>query len=404
MVPKSWRRSRRCSHQPRAKVDVIAADQVRASAGHASCVPPLMPTPTSYLRPCYFMTPSIIAVVGAGMAGLTCARTLSDHGLDVTVFDKGRAPGGRTSSRRAGAFHFDHGAQYFTARDSGFPGYVESWRDDGLVDVWSGHMVTIARDRIDDVDTSDDRFVGVPGMNALAKHLAQDLDVTCGVQIEALNIAADGWHLGGAHGVGFGPFDMVVVAVPAAQALPLLDASPRLAERVAKVGISPCWAVLLGFEEPLDLPFDAAWASENPLFWMARNNSKPGRPLSESWVLHAGRDWSEAHLEDDAEAVVQRLQDAFQELTGSGRTSTYRTAHRWRYALAHQPLGETCLFDRDIGIGVCGDWCLAGRVEAAFLSGTAMAGRILSQPECAHANAPDQVIQSTAAWRISGAE
>ncbi len=331
-------------------------------------------------RPAISMPPRV-AVVGAGIAGLTCARTLTDHGLDVRVFDKGRAPGGRTSRRRADPFHFDHGAQYFTARDSRFRRHVESWREDGLVDVWSGRMVTIARDRIDDVDTPDDRFVGVPGMNALARHLAHNLDVTCGAQIEGLSLADDGWHLRGAEVAGFGPFDMVMVAVPAAQALPLLDASPGLAERVAKVGISPCWAVLLGFEETLGLPFDAAWASDNPLSWVARNDSKPGRPASESWVLHAGRAWSEAHLEDDAESVAQQLQESFQELTGSGQTPTYRVAHRWRYALAHEPLGEPCLFDRDIGIGVCGDWCLAGRVEAAFLSGTAMAGRILSEPE-----------------------
>ena len=44
-------------------------------------------------------------------------------------------------------------------------------------------------------------------------------------------------------------------------------------------------------------------------------------------------------------------------------------AHRWRYARVGAPLGEACLLDRSAGIGLCGDWCLDARVEAAFMSG-----------------------------------
>ena len=44
---------------------------------------------------------SRVAVIGAGMAGATCARLLADAGLDVTLFDKSRGVGGRMSTRRA---------------------------------------------------------------------------------------------------------------------------------------------------------------------------------------------------------------------------------------------------------------------------------------------------------------
>jgi predicted NAD/FAD-dependent oxidoreductase len=55
-----------------------------------------------------------------------------------------------------------------------------------------------------------------------------------------------------------------------------------------------------------------------------------------------------------------------------------RAAHRWRYALVETPLGESCLWDPASGIGVCGDFCLGPRVEAAWLSGTALASAVLS--------------------------
>jgi hypothetical protein len=105
-----------------------------------------------------------------------------------------------------------------------------------------------------------------------------------------------GWRFASPHPVDGESFDLIVLAVPAVQAVSLLGAAPKLADRLKDVGMSPCWAALLGFDERLDLPFDAAWASDSPIAWLARNNSKPERGDAESLVLHATRDWSEAHL------------------------------------------------------------------------------------------------------------
>ena len=328
------------------------------------------------MRPALSRPPKI-GIVGAGIAGLTCARILADHGLDVMLFDKGRAPGGRTSRRRAEPFQFDHGAQYFTARDSVFRRYVDSWREDGVIDVWRGRTFSIDRNGIEEAAVSDERFVGAPGMNALAKHLAQDLHVQLGVEIR--NLARDGetWRLGSDKAFGDEPFDLIVLAVPAPQASSLLGTASPFAGRLKDVGMGPCWAVLLGFEKPLDLPFDAASVKDGPIAWLARNNSKPERDEAESWVLHAAPDWSKANLEGEPDAILPRLLEAFSALTDLSAAPAYGTAHRWRYALAHRPLGEAFLFDKDQRLGVCGDWCLSGRLEAAFQSGTALAGRIL---------------------------
>ena len=59
-----------------------------------------------------------VAIVAAGMSGLACARTLTDQGYAVTVFEKSRGVGGRMATRRTQHdITFDHGAQYFTTRD-----------------------------------------------------------------------------------------------------------------------------------------------------------------------------------------------------------------------------------------------------------------------------------------------
>jgi renalase len=58
-----------------------------------------------------------IAVIGGGIAGLTCARTLTEQRFAVQVLDKGREPGGRIATRQIAGYRFDDGAQYFTVRD-----------------------------------------------------------------------------------------------------------------------------------------------------------------------------------------------------------------------------------------------------------------------------------------------
>jgi predicted NAD/FAD-dependent oxidoreductase len=132
---------------------------------------------------------------------------------------------------------------------------------------------------------------------------------------------------------------------------------------------------MAAFEKPLGLPFDAAVGSGLELAWIACDSSKPGRSSElESWVLHAGPEWSAQHLEDPPEAVGPALLRAAGELLGRplDRPSHLR-AHRWRYALPLATLEEGCLVDEAGSIVVCGDWCAGPRIEGAVLSGLAAA-------------------------------
>ncbi|MHC4830945.1 MAG: FAD-dependent oxidoreductase, partial [Planctomycetota bacterium] len=127
-----------------------------------------------------------VAVIGAGVSGLIAARTLLDHNLEVTVFDKGRRSGGRTSSRRSEAGYLDHGAQYFTVRDPRFALRVRSWELDGVVARWRGRLVTIGTQGIGACDDPKPRYVGVPSMRALSEHLSRDLEVRQSVRIASV--------------------------------------------------------------------------------------------------------------------------------------------------------------------------------------------------------------------------
>ena len=324
--------------------------------------------------------PRHFAIIGAGMAGITCARTLVQAGHQVTVFEKSSSPSGRMATRSSAFGSFDHGAQYFTARDPLFRTEVERWQAAGVAGRWQPRLAVLGGNAGHDPDALRERFVGVPRMTAPASFLAAALSVNVQTTIVAIAPGTTGWQLASAEqGPLATPFDAVVLAVPAPQAAPLLhQAAPALARLADGVAMRGSWALMLRYATPLALPFDAAFVNAGPLRWIARDNSKPGRGAQETWLLHATAEWSEAHIEDSPEAVAGALLAAFAEL-GAPPPESW-VAHRWRYADSAPPLAIGYAWDAALGLGLCGDWLNAGKVEGAWLSGHALATQMLGAP------------------------
>lgn len=307
-----------------------------------------------------------IAIIGAGMAGLACADHLVAAGHQVRLFDKGRGPGGRMSTRRmetvAGEVSFDHGAQYFTVRDQAFRAAMVKWHSDGVVARWPAAGAAA--------------WVGTPTMNAPIKNMAAQRDVEWSVRIDAFSKDPKGWQLQSECESTKELFDVVILAIPAEQAAGLLQPWETDFASVAKATqAAPCWTLMLAFAEPLKTD-QIVFRDDAVIGWAARNSDKPDRKGPESWVIQASPEWSLEHLEDDSNHVVDSLSNRFEELAGlSLPDPLVASAHRWRYARS----GTTdfsALFNGDLKIGVCGDWLIGPRVECAWLSGSALAALI----------------------------
>jgi predicted NAD/FAD-dependent oxidoreductase len=317
-----------------------------------------------------------IAVIGAGIAGLSCATALQHAGFRVSIFDKSGGPAGRMSTRRGDGWQCDHGAQYFTARDPDFRAEVGRWEQAGAAAQWYPVMRRFNADGTTSGCGTTERFVGTPRMTAPAVWLASSLALRTGLAIGALLREDAGWRLAVD---GAGPldsrYDAVVPALPAPQAAALLHGvAPLQAALAAGARMEGCWAMMLQYSAPLALGFDAAFVNRGALRWAARDSAKPGRSGSETWLLHASAEWSEARIECDAGSVAALLLAAFAELGGSAPECW--SAHRWRYASTAQRHNEVCVWDGGQGLGLCGDWLNGGSVEAAWLSGRALAQRI----------------------------
>ena len=306
-----------------------------------------------------------VAIIGAGITGLACARRLAAAGRSPVLFDKGRGIGGRVATRRVDGLQFDHGAQYVSARDGGFAGALAGLARSGHAASW-------------EIGTGRTVTVGTPGMSVLARGLAQGLDVRQTALVTAISPDGQGWLL--RIGEAGHRAARVVVTVPAPQAVELLGADHPLAARLASVSMESCLTLMAAVAAPA--PFVTRNDPDDPLAWIAQDSSKPGRPSGDlaAWVAQGGPSFSERHLESDNDAIVTLMLPLLCDRLGVAVDQVHHAAaHRWRYARVTAALGQSFLRSSDATLYLAGDWCLGARVEAAWASGTAAAEDLLGQ-------------------------
>ncbi len=329
-----------------------------------------------------------VCIIGAGVSGLTAARILQDKGVQVTVFEKSRGVGGRMATRRLDEKHssFDHGAQYFTAREPRFINFVNSWLDQGVVARWPSResaqnqaIAVLKSGKSHYKPSSEDRFVAVPAMNQICKVLAENLIIEKNVRVKNIRPKGATFHLMSEAGDFLGQFDKVVVSTPAFQASELLSNFPQLSSRLSKIEMRPCWATMAAFSEPLTDKWVGAFIDDSLLSWASRNNTKPGRnSAQEHIVLHANPEWTSRHWDSSPEWTATTMLTEFWNVSGiEPKIPTYLTSHRWRYAAPAESLTPVRYTAGGGNIICCGDWTHGGRVEGAVLSGLSAAETML---------------------------
>jgi predicted NAD/FAD-dependent oxidoreductase len=330
-----------------------------------------------------------VAVIGAGIAGASCAHALSRSGHAVQVFDKSRGAGGRMATRRAEwvdrqgrsqLSRFDHGAPCFTAHEPSFQQFISDAIGQGWLTPWQPRLAPQSLPW----PHAGPHYVAEPDMPALCRQLLDGIDARWSCEVSALHREHGLWVLEQGQGVAGKGFDAVVLAMPPIQAAALLEHHQMdWAARAAAVPMQPCWT-LMGVTHDSTLPraWDLARPASGALAWIMRNDARPGCdvvPGQTHWVVHASAHWSQSHLEQDAAQVQTELQAALAEYLGEPIDWLYATVHRWRYAMPDRSTdacADPCWWDAAQGLGVCGDFFAGSGVEGAWLSGRALASVI----------------------------
>lgn len=316
------------------------------------------------------------AIIGAGLSGLSCARTLRRAGFFVEVFEQERTIGGRIATTRIGGETFDHGAQYVTARSADFNAYLQEISGIGYANRW------MPRSTLNGA-AGNGQFhpwvVGTPGMSALVRPLTESVRVTTGKRVHSLERRDKVWHVWFEDETSVGPFHAVAVAAPASEARLLIGSVPELVAPLSRVRMAPCWALMVRIEGNV-LPEQDVYSDMSEVVrWIARNNTKPGRRADgESLVIHASPSWSRETESGDPQDVAQELwSEVCNVLSLPPVRPTHMTAHLWRQGLVETSLGETYLYSSEYMAGIAGDWCLGRLAEHAFESGDRLAKAII---------------------------
>jgi predicted NAD/FAD-dependent oxidoreductase len=306
-------------------------------------------------------------VVGAGLAGLLCARTLHDAGRPVVVLDKGRSPGGRLATRRIGDATLDHGAQFFTVRSDTFGSLVRGWEAAGIV--WSTGF--------GDHRDGHPRYMVDGGMNALTKHLAAGLDVRCGAMAFAVHRDGERWRVAlddGSHVAA----EALVLTCPTPQSLALLvTAGVTLPEPLRTLDYDRTLALLAVLDRPAALPPPGALQEPGGNVAFVADNQAKGVSAQPALTLHATAAWSLQRWDDDRDAVHADLLAMAAPFLGPAQVLTSQVK-RWRFATPQHPWPDPCWAAPDVPapLVLAGDAFGGPRVEGAACSGLAAAAAL----------------------------
>lgn len=309
-----------------------------------------------------------VVVVGAGLAGVACARELRAAGVGVRVLDRGRVLGGRMASRRLWGRPVDLGASYLTAFDEEFVAVVDDWAERGLAGRWTDSFTVLSDAGAADKD-GPVRWGAAGGLRSLVEDLARDLEV------ERLEVASVEEVRGSAQAV--------VLAMPDPQARRLTGGHPvgDLLDRAWEpvIAVAARWPARSWDEVSPSGRFDGGFVNDDPVIgWIADDGRRRGDDAP-VLVAHSTPDLASRHLDDPSAAAPEMVAGLRRLMALDVPVDVH--VHRWTFA---RPVGRReasyALVDGPGGpVGVCGDgWGPTPKVETAWLSGTRL-GRELGQ-------------------------
>lgn len=307
--------------------------------------------------------PPRVAVIGAGIAGLSCARALQEAGVSVVVFEKSRSLGGRCATRRWEGHVVDHGAQYFTVRSEEFRAVLDA--------VCPGDMDQIRAAFLDatgeEIPAESSRWFHRQGNNRLGKALLGGLPIRMETPVDSVVESGGQWLLGGES------FSAVVSTAPWPQTARLLGVS-------AGEDYAPCLTAFFSYEGSWAGTSEGVYARldrESALAWSACENHKAGRviPGQTVFVAQASPAWSGEFFEAPPEQWAAELQVLLEErwaLPKDARRASF--THRWRFA---RLITSPELPELPAGFFISGDARSESRVESAWLAGLQTATQVI---------------------------
>jgi len=308
-----------------------------------------------------------LLVVGAGISGVAAARTLRDAGHDVLILERARRVGGRMASPAIDGRVVDTGASYFTVSDPRFEAVVHDWQSRGLVRPWTDTFA-VAREGELTPKPGPMRWAAPRGLRSLVEDLAAEVEVR-EQQVRSVEVGprVDGQ-----------PAEAVLLAMPDPQARRVLDADLAAEIEALDDPFEPVLALTARWEQALWPGFDGAFVEDDPILAWVADDGRRRDDFAPVLVAHSTPEFAAEHLHAPEQAAPL-LELAVRDALGIESEAVSSRVHRWSFARPTKQRSERYLLT-DHRVGFCGDaWSDKPRVEAAYLSGVALAQAVLER-------------------------
>lgn len=337
----------------------------------------------------------MVIVIGAGIAGLACARELARRGVPAKVLERARGVGGRCATRRFDGQPVDYGVPLLHATTREFGNELRELPEDGAVAGWPERL---REPRLacqpDAFRPGNRRLARRDGVSEFPKHLARGLDVELNARVVRLEPAGVRTRVvlesGAAHESRF-----VVLATHLPKTLELLTplardwpgAEPRL-EQLRRVEGVRCLTVIAGY--PADTPepgFDLWYPLETVMIHaLSHDSTKRPNPKHRVLVIQSRDRWARMVEELAPEQWRDELLWEAAELLGPwAKRPEFTHAHRWSWARLRRGdgVGDVMTFESPDGaaVSLCGEaFAPHPGIEAAYISGVAIGEQIANLP------------------------
>jgi renalase len=340
-----------------------------------------------------------VLVIGAGVAGLACARALADAGLGTVVLERARGVGGRCATRRIDGRPVDHGVVFLHGSDPALLAAlaaVDSPRRDGWPTRVQGAGAPCQPAAFQPWQS---RVAFEAGVSVFPKLLARGLDIRLGQDV--LRLAAGSGAIVAATAAGAAYRSRTVVLALAleetravldgigpdgeSEAAPAGDELVAVRRLLATLSTVPCLTLIAGYPSwPGGPAWDIAYPEDSKILQLVSHDSSKHPDASITTLVYQARPaWSRRHLEDvPASWSAEMLGEAGRLFGERASAPAWTQAHRWRHARLEvgNELAAPMLLEPSDGIrlGLAGElFGAGGGVQAAFASGRHLADRIV---------------------------
>ena len=317
-------------------------------------------------------------IIGSGVSGATIGSLLKDK-FDVTIFDKAKGAGGRSSYKRFNAkIGFDHGLQYLSPRSKKFKHFTKHLIKKKILKYWRGNHEFLNK-RVKK-DKKHIKLIGVKGNNQISKYLIKDINCNFSCELQNISRSRGFWFL------NFKNKDLIItknliITAPFPQTKKLLSKFIKSDFFKKKIIMNASITVLLITNKTKNKS-SSYFTNDKILGWVSYENSKKRfKSNKDCWVLQSTFNFGKRNIniyKNKKKFYTNILIKKFKNITGINFKKIYFShIHGWKYSSNSKPFKTLSYWDKKNGLGICGDWFGGPRFENGWESANDLFSKIV---------------------------